>query len=419
MLEMSLARLRQLSAHEIGHTLGIAHNYIASTQGANGRASVMDYPHPLVQLRADGTIDLSAAYDAAIGEWDKVAVAYGYQDFPEGTNEEAALDSILSAGAQRGLTFLSDNDARPLGSAHPQTHLWDNGGNATQELERVLTVRRAALTRFGENAIRRGTPLATLEEALVPLYLHHRYQTEAAAKAIGGAYYTYALRGDGQQPFRRVPASEQNAALAALLRTLEPATLRLPNSLLDMLPPRPYGFGMHQELFARTTGLVFDAVSPAATAADLTFALLLDPERAARLVQQKSLDPALPGLGEVLTQITGAVMNARTVDAYEAEIARAVQRTYAERLMNLAMNASMPQVRALTTYHLSTLPAAFPQTTTVAQEDHAHRSVLMLDIQRFMARPMEPVPARPMLPPAAPPGQPIGMPDWFLMCDVW
>ncbi|MGH7447158.1 MAG: zinc-dependent metalloprotease, partial [Longimicrobiales bacterium] len=209
---MALARLRQLSAHEIGHTLGIAHNYIASTQGAAGRASVMDYPHPLVRLTSDGRIDLSNAYDQKIGEWDKLAVAYGYQDFPAGVDEQAALDSILADGARRGFTFLSDQDARPVGSAHPQTHLWDNGADAVQELERMLRVRAAALERFGETAIRSGRPLATLEEALVPLYLHHRYQTEAAVKSVGGVFYTYALRGETVIEYQRVPAAGQRAA---------------------------------------------------------------------------------------------------------------------------------------------------------------------------------------------------------------
>src|SRR5690606_4900261 len=144
-------------------TLGLAHNYIASTQGT-GRASVMDYPHPVVQLTSSGEIDLSNAYDQKIGEWDRIAIAYGYQDFPSGTNEQAALDSILRDGARRGYTFLSDQDARPVGSAHPQSHLWDNGTNVIAELERMLEVRRVALERFGENAIRNGRPLATIEE---------------------------------------------------------------------------------------------------------------------------------------------------------------------------------------------------------------------------------------------------------------
>lgn len=419
LLEMSLARLRQLSAHEIGHTIGIAHNYISSAQGEGaGRASVMDYPHPLSRLNADGSIDLSAAYDDRIGEWDKIAIAYGYQDFPASVNEGAALDAILAEGTRRGLTFLSDQDARSVGSAHPQTHLWDNGADAAQELGRMLDVRAAALSRFGENAIRRGTPLATVEEALVPLYLHHRYQMEAAVKAVGGAYYTYAMRGDGEEPYRRVPANEQRAALDAVLRSVRPSVLKLPTSLLDMIPPRPYGYGMHQELFNRTTGVVFDAISPAASAADMALSLLLNSERASRLVQQKALDASLPGLEDVLSQTTRAVMGAPVADRYEAEIARVVQRVYVDRLMSLAMNADMAQVRALATYELSRLDAALP--AGGAAEEQAHRMMLAMDIERFMERPMEPVAARPQPQPGLPPGQPIGMPDmdWLqLYCD--
>src|SRR5690606_6747935 len=234
----------------------------------------------------------------------------GYQDITPNVKETAALDSILRDGARRGLTFLSDQDARPVGSAHPQTHLWDNGANAVRELDRMLRVRQVALERFGERAIRNGRPLATIEEALVPLYLHHRYQTEAAVKSVGGAYYTYALRGiNDDDAFTRVHANEQRAALDAVLRTIAPQTLRLPQSVLDIIPPRPYGYGGGAELFDRWTGLVFDAVSPAASAADMTLSLLLDAQRAARLVQQKALDTSLPGLEDVLASITNAVMN--------------------------------------------------------------------------------------------------------------
>src|SRR3954465_11906182 len=84
LLEMVLARLRQLAAHEVGHTLGLQHNYAASPVN---RASVMDYPAPREQLGADGVPDLSDAYAKGIGEWDKVAIAYGYQDFAPETNE--------------------------------------------------------------------------------------------------------------------------------------------------------------------------------------------------------------------------------------------------------------------------------------------------------------------------------------------
>jgi hypothetical protein len=406
---MALARIRQLSAHEVGHTLGLAHNYIASAQG---RASVMDYPHPLVTLTADGRIDLSDAYAEGIGEWDKVAVVWGYQDFPDGTDERAALDRILSEARARGLTFLSDQDARPTGSAHPGAHLWDNGTDAVAELDRVLRVRRVALDRFGEAAIRRGVPLAMLEETLVPVYLHHRYQVEAAVKVLGGMSYTYAFRGDGQTPTAPVPAADQQRALEAVLATLRPDVLALPRPLLPLIPPRPAGYPPHRELFQRRTGLVFDAIEPAVAAADLSAGLLFDPVRAARLVQQHALDPALPGLDAVLTQVTRTIFDpADPRDGYYAEIARAVQRVVTERLMTLALDAPTAQVRALTEQALDDLRGrlvAAPGTGTAAR---AHRRLLAADIQRFLDRQFTPE-RRPPLP-ALPPGAPIGDTDHF------
>ena len=404
MQEMALARLRQLAAHEVGHTLGLAHNYIASTQG---RASVMDYPHPLVKLREDGTIDLSDAYAVGIGEWDKVAITYGYQDFPPGTDERTALEKVLLDAKARGIWFLTDQDARPAGSAHPQTHLWDNGTDAAAELKRMMKVRRAALERFGERAIRNGMPLATIEEALVPLYLHHRYQIEAAAKVVGGLYYTYAMRGDGQEPLRLVPRAEQDEAIDALLSTLDPAELVIPQSVLAQLPPRPFRYGPHRELFPRTTGLVFDPVAPATVAADLTLGMLLQPERAARLVLQPAFDPELPGLREVIGRLLDAVFGAAPADAYQQEIARAVQRRAVEQLMRLAAEAPMAQVRAEATAALRGLRDNLGTTAAEAEPARAaHAALLVDDIERFLHRPApadEPVP-----PLQAPPGSPIG-----------
>ena len=402
---MALARLRQLSAHEIGHTLGIAHNYIASAEREGGVQSVMDYPHPISQLTSDGRIDLSNAYPNSIGEWDKLAVRYGYTQFAPGTDEEQALDRIIEEGAARGITFLTDQDARPIGSAHPRTNLWDNGVDAVAELERMLSVRDAALARFGERAIRADRPLATIEEALVPLYLHHRYQTEAAVKTLAGVVYSYNLRGDGQPLPRVVDANEQRRALDAVLRTVSPEVLALPRNVLAMIPPRPYRLGDSQELFDRYTGLVFDAVSPAAAAANLTFGLLLNPERAARLVEQEALDPALPGLDEVLDRIRDRVVNQRSDDRYHAEIQRAVERVYIENLMTLAMDAPMPQVRALATYELNMIATAAAQRTG-STENRAHATLLASDIERFLERDWA---VRPnTTAPAAPPGQPIG-----------
>ena len=216
------ARLRQLAAHEVGHTLGLAHNYIAST---HGRASVMDYPGPWIDIRSDNTLDLSNAYAKGIGEWDKVAIRWGYSQFPPEADEHAALNHILAEAARSGLVFITDADSRPPGSAHPRAHLWDNGPNAVDELDRMMKIRAIALSHFGENNIQISAPMATLDEVLVPLYFLHRYQTEAASKVLGGNEYYYALRGDGQPITAIVPASEQRRALAALLRTIDPGNL--------------------------------------------------------------------------------------------------------------------------------------------------------------------------------------------------
>ena len=248
------------------------HNYAASV---SDRASVMDYPHPLIKLDANGGKLLNEAYDNKIGTWDKVAITWGYKDFGNSTSEAPELNKILTDAAGQGLQFISDRDARSPGGLHPQAHLWDNGKDAVTELNNVMKIRSKALSQFGQKNIRIGVPMATLEDVLVPVYLYHRYQLEAVTKIVGGMYYTYAVRGDNQQITKPVSKEEQLRALNAVISCLDPEKLVLPSAVLNLIPPRPAGYESGIELFKKRTGLAFDALTPAETAADLPLSFLL------------------------------------------------------------------------------------------------------------------------------------------------
>jgi hypothetical protein len=401
--EWAVARIRQLAAHEVGHTLGFQHNYYDSRLG---RTSVMDYPAPLATLRADGSLDVSQVYERGIGEWDSVAIRWGYQDFPPGTNEDQALQQILDQAWQRDVRFLTNQDA----AANPRSDQWSNGFEPAAELNRMMEIRRVVMRRWGETAIKRGRPMAEMEEVLVPAYLYHRYQVDAAASALGGMHYIYALRGDGRDPAPAVPAAEQRAALSALLATLRPADLVLPDEVVRKLPPRPSGYGRTRELFPRYTGLMFDKITPAVVASDMTVSAMLATDRAARLVEQHALEPSLPGLDEVLDSLVGATFGARAATPYEAEIARAVQRVVIERLMDLSANADMPQVRAVATGRLVRQMNASGQMAGGDDAVLSHHRLLAMDIKRFMDRPHQAYVRQPLA--DAPPGAPIGGADF-------
>jgi Met-zincin/Domain of unknown function (DUF5117) len=395
MREMVLARTRQLAAHEVGHTLGLAHNFAASSVGQG--VSVMDYPHPLITLD-NGKPDLSHAYATGIGAWDKVAITYGYAELPPDQ-----LDAGLKKAQQQGLYFITDDDARPLGSLHPHAHLWDNGPDPAAELNRILSVRAAAMQRFGVNAIPVGAPMSQLADVLVPLYLMHRYQTEAAAKEIGGLDYRYALRGDGQLVTAIVSPTEQRKALTAVLRTLSPETLTLPEPLLRLLPPVPPGYPRTRESFTAFTGLAFDPVTAATSAADLTLALLLNPERASRLVEYHARDAANPGLDEVLNALMKATWQAPRATGLAAETQSAVESETLESLLGLAAsNQALPEARAIARLQVANLKT---QLNAAAGERRAHRAAASARIAEFERDPAKFVPAPPM---QAPPGMPIG-----------
>ncbi len=402
-LRPALARIRQLAAHEVGHTLGLQHNFAASLAG---RASVMDYPAPLVFVNESGAFDHDRAYGVGIGEYDKYAIRYGYTIF--NGDETAGLNQIIGERRNAGIQYITDEDARPAGGAHPGAHLWDNGENVLEGLEAEMTLRRRGLAAFGLDRLPAGRPVATLEDVLVPLYLRHRYQLEAATKLVAGVWYEYEIVGEPSNHVRPVDESTQRRALAEVLAALDPAELRIPESVRSVLPPRPPGYPATRELFSGETGLTFDAVSPAGALADFVFGLLIQPERAARLAYQKMDHPSLPGLDEVLGTISGAVFAgpADTADAYDRALTRTVQDRWVTALIRLASTSYAADVASQVQSELGRLATNLAESGGSDLAEQAHTERLAARIDRFLLRPYKesdgPQPVE------MPPGSPIG-----------
>ena len=381
-VELALARIRQLAAHEVGHTLGLAHNFSASTY--LGRASVMDYPAPFVRVGPDGELDLSSAYGVGIGAWDKLAIRWLYSEFPQGVDEDAALEGILAEGRERGMLYHSDADARPAGAAHPLANLWDNGAQPVDALEQTLAVRRIALARFGRGNLAAGQPLQQLEEVLAPLYFFHRYQLEAATKCVGGVYYEHQLSEQAGSPQRPVPAAEQREALRVLLTCLAPSELDLPASVRALLVPRAPGLASTREGFASRSAPMFDSLTAAETLAGMVVRGLLVPERLARLVEQAADAEDMLSVEEVFDLLLDSVYDAaQQRDARARELTRLVRNEVVGGLIALAGDGSAhTSVRARADATLRGLPQRWSDPAL----DPQHIEGILRDVQRFLER---------------------------------
>ncbi len=400
MLKMALQRLKQLAAHEVGHTLGLMHNYISSAQN---RASVMDYPPPMVSLNSRNEIDMNNAYTNEIGDWDRVSIQYGYSQFPKGINEAEALNKILSDASMNGLTFISDRDARDPAGLNPDAHLWDNGNDPVKELKNVMSVRAKALSQFGLNNIPKGTPMSMLEDVLVPVYLFHRYQVEAVSKQVGGMYYSYAIKGDGQMVTRSVSREAQLAALNALSDCMDPKVLALPESIIKLIPPRPAGYTYNRELFKRRTGLAFDPLAAAESAADMPLSFLFNTSRLNRMIQYQASNKGL-GPDEMINVLIAKTWKSARLKGLEGLIQKQNEQLLLTYLLAVSVHedasfAAKAQVlKAIEDLKL------FAAAQLKAATDNANKGYLLLTLERIKS----PEKAKPTLHQAAPPGAPIG-----------
>lgn len=300
LMDLALARIRQLSAHEVGHTLGLAHNFAASSYD---RASVMDYPHPIFQIE-NNKITATNAYAENIGIWDKAVINYGYQTFSK-THEAEELANIIDSSKQQSMLFISDQDSRKISDAHPQASLWDNGANTIDELSRIIQLRELALENFGNSNLHLGRPFSDLQEILIPVYYFHRYQATAAAKWIGGVNYDYAIKQTSHSSDVVVAADplQQKKALDVLLKTLSPDFLSIRNELSEKLFPKAMGYQRNRESLEGNTGTIFDTVALASASIQHTLSLILNPERLARLQQQYSINKNQLSIKKIAAQL--------------------------------------------------------------------------------------------------------------------
>jgi hypothetical protein len=397
--EFAMARRRQHSAHEIGHTLGLAHNFIAASYG---RASVMDYPAPLIRLDGDG-LDLADAYRPGPGAYDSLAIRWAYTEFPEGQEEEG-LAAIVQEGLDQGILFIT-NPMEQSANSYPDATTWINGSDVLEELERVVEVRRALIDRFDETAVAPGDPMWRLNERFTPVYLHHRFTLGAAIKTVGGMEYRYAVRGDPLPPTTLIDGERQRRALDLLVGALHPAELSVPEAVLGLMAPQPFGYRPVRVDFNTRANPAFDQLGIARTLTEMIVGGVLHPARMARVAAFHQRDTSLPTPEEVVGRfVDGTWSEALSSDP----LGRVAQRTVVDALVNLGSDPEATvEARAAAEWGLRRIVGAIDSSAGTSDPSvAAHQELAAADIERFLARRYEGGERSEGLP--APPGTPIG-----------
>ncbi len=413
-VRISLARIRQLGAHETGHALGFQHNFAGSTQD---RTSVMDYPGPRIAITADNKLDFSDAYARGVGSWDKYSIDWLYGDVPAGDAGAAALRAKAQAGEDQNRRYISDADARPLGAAQPWASLWDDGPDAAAELTRMMRVRRIALDNFGLRALAPNEAMSDLRRKYVPVYLLHRYEIDAAAKIVGGVDYTYTVAGSGHEVSATEPVAHQKQALDALLGTLNPAELDTPERLSPLMSSAYSGQSDRQydiEVFKTQGGPVFDPLVAADVAGSLTINALLAPDRLNRLEDQQRRDASQLGAADVVDALIGATFDAKGAESGRlADIRRRIETRVVVSLAEAQRDPSLsPTVAAIISQRLADLGARMKagKGADALERAHQRRIAELAGGGSALETAMKPAQK-----PTVPPGMPIGgdEDDWF------
>ncbi len=397
-LDMALSRIKQLSAHEIGHTLGFSHNFSASS---NNNSSVMDYPHPNITL-SNNKINIENAYSNGIGEWDKVSVAYSYSEFDELQDEKIELDKILENSFKNNLSFISDSDSRPIGSSHSKAHLWDNGPDAIIELKKIIQIRDIALQNISLDHLKEGEPYSNLQDIMVPIYLLHRYQSEAVVKLIGGVDYDYAVKGNIKYEINTIEKIKQREALSNFIELLTPEKLKFPNKLRKLLFPKAFGSKTTRENFLTQTGVTFDFIGVANTLSDNLLKLLLNPERVSRLIYQTGFDVSQLSFEEVLESLFTISFKKRYSDNHYRQINEVVKHNILKNIFSLGQNPKVySEIKAIIFSKLESL-----DNFLAGQEDLIYSNFYRSEIQKYFDNPDD---FRPKLSNRMPDGSPIGV----------